>query len=64
MITDQSSHGDFCAWCDTREAFEVWERKVLQRIEDRHGVRPSDTGIRLVDLFREIDLHPRASTPQ
>ena len=64
MITDESSPSDFCGWCETREAFDAWEIKVLQRIEDRYGVRPSDTHIHLVDLFREIELHRRAGTRQ
>ena len=41
MISDESSLGDFCGWLETREEFGAWERKVLQRIEDRYGMRPS-----------------------
>ena len=64
MITDENSLSDFCGMCETREGFEAWERKVLQRIEDRYGVRPTDTGILLVDLFRDIELQRRASIRQ
>ena len=64
MITDESSLGDFCGWIETREAFEAWERKVLQRVEDRYGVRPPDTRIHLVDLFRDIGLNLRANSRQ
>lgn len=64
MITDESSPSDFCGYCDTREKFEAWERKILQRIEDRYGVRPPDARVRLVDLFRDIELHRRASSRQ
>lgn len=64
MITDESALGDFCGWLETREEFDAWGRKVLQRIEERYGVRPPDTGILLVDLFRDIELHRRASTRQ
>jgi len=64
LITDESSLSDFCGCCDTREAFDAWGAEVLQRIEDRYGVRPTDTGIRLVDLFREIELHRRANVRQ
>ena len=64
MISDESSLGVFCGWLETREAFEAWERKVLQRIEDRYGVRPLDTRIHLVDLFREMELHRRANVRQ
>ena len=64
MLTDESSLSDFCGRCETREEFEAWERKVLQRIEDRFGVRPGTAGVKLVDLFRDIELHRRASTRQ
>jgi hypothetical protein len=64
MITDESSLSDFCGWLETREALEAWERKVLQRVEDRYGVRPTDSRVRLVDLFREIELKRQASTRQ
>lgn len=64
MITDESSLSDFRGLCETREDFDAWERKVLQRIEDRYGVRPPDTGIHLVDLFRDIELHRRRTTRQ
>ena len=64
MISDESSLSDFCGWLETREAFDAWGVKILQRIEDRYGVRPTDTGIRLVDLFRDIELHRRASVRQ
>jgi hypothetical protein len=42
----------------------AWERKVLQRIDDRYGVRPPDARVRLVDLFRVIELLRRANTRQ
>ena len=29
MITDESAPSDFCGWCETREAFDAWEIKVL-----------------------------------
>lgn len=64
MISDESSLSDFCGWLETREAFDAWGAKVLQRIEDRYGVRPTDIGILLVDLFRNIQLHRRAGTCQ
>jgi hypothetical protein len=64
MVTDESSLSDFCGWCETREEFEAWERKVLNGIEDRYGVRPKDSGIHLVDLFRDIELQRRAGTRQ
>lgn len=64
MITDESTLSDFCGLCETREEFDAWERKVLQRVEDRYGVGPPDTGIHLVDLFRDIELHHRATTHQ
>jgi hypothetical protein len=64
MITDKSSRSDFCGWCETREEFDAWERKVLQRIEDHYGMRPLDSGIHLVDLFRDIELHRRGSRRQ
>ena len=64
MLTDESSLGDFCGRCEAREEFEAWERKVLQRVEDRYGVRPTDAGVRLVDLFRDIELQRGASTRQ
>lgn len=64
MITDESSLGDFCGWLETREAFDAWGRKILQRIEDHYGVRPPDTRIHLVDLFRGIELHRRANSRQ
>ena len=64
MITDESSPSDFCGYCETREEFDAWERKILQRIEDRYGVRPPNAGVRLVDLFRDIELQRRANTRQ
>ena len=64
MITDESSVSDFCGRLETREEFDAWERKVLQRIEDRYGVRPTASRIHLVDLFRDIELHRRASVRQ
>ena len=64
MITDESSPSDFCGFCETREEFGAWERKILQRIEDRYGVRPLDARVRLVDLFRDIELRRSASTRQ
>jgi hypothetical protein len=64
MITDESSLSDFCGRLETREEFEAWKRKVLQRIEDRYGVRPPDARVRLVDLFRDIELRQRACTRQ
>jgi hypothetical protein len=64
MITDESSLSDFCGWRETREGFDAWEQKVLQRIEHRYGVRPADSRVRLVDLFRDIELQRRASTRQ
>ena len=64
MITDESSVSDFCGRLETREEFDAWERKVLQRIEDRYGVRPTDCGVLLVDLFRDIELHLRANVRQ
>ncbi len=64
IITDGSSLGDFCGLCETREEFDASGRKVLQRIEDRYGVRPPDTRIHLVDLFRDIELRRRANTGQ
>jgi hypothetical protein len=64
MITDESSLSDFCGWLETRETFDAWGVKVLQRVEDRYGVRPTDTGIRLVDLFREIERHRLANVRQ
>ena len=64
MITDESSLSDFSGFRETREEFDAWERKVLQRIEDRYGVRPLDSGIHLVDLFRDIELHRRGSRRQ
>ena len=64
MITDESSVSDFCGRLETREEFDAWERKVLQRIEDRYGVRPTDSRIHLVDLFRDIELHRRANIRQ
>jgi hypothetical protein len=45
MLTDESSVSDFCGRCETREEYEAWERKVLQRIEDRFGVRPGTAGV-------------------
>jgi hypothetical protein len=64
MITDESSVSDFCGRLETREEFDALERKVLQRIEDRYGVRPTDSCIHLVDLFRDIELHRRGSRRQ
>jgi hypothetical protein len=64
MLSDESTLGDFCGLCETREEFDAWGRKVLQRIEDRYGVRPADSRVRLVDLFRDIELQRRASTRQ
>ena len=64
IITDESSLSDFCGGLETREEFDAWERKVLQRIEDRYGLRPSESAIHLVDLFRDIELHLRASVKQ
>ena len=64
MLTDESSLGDFCGRCETREEFEAWERKVLQRIEDRYGVRATHARVRLVDLFRDIEVQRRAGTRQ
>ena len=64
IIADESSPSDFCGRCETREEFDAWERKVLQRIEDRYGVRPPDSRVRLVDLFRDIEIQRRASTRQ
>ena len=64
MLTDESSLGDFCGRCETREEYEAWERKILQRIEDRFGVRPGAARVKLVDLFRDIELQRRASTRQ
>lgn len=64
IITDESSPSDFCGWCETREEFDASERKVLQRIEERYGVRPADSRVHLVDLFRDIEMKRRASTKQ
>jgi hypothetical protein len=64
MVTDESSLSDFCGWCETREEFEAWERKVLNGIEDRYGVRPPATNVLLVDVCRDIELQRRASTRQ
>lgn len=64
MITDESSLGDFCGLCETREEFDACEQKVLQRIEDRYGVRPADSRVHLVDLFRDIEIQRRARTRQ
>ena len=64
MITDESSPSDFCRFCETREEFDAWEQKILQRIEDRYGLRPSDARVRLVDLFRDIEVQRRGSTRQ
>jgi hypothetical protein len=64
MLTDESAISDFCGRCETREEFDAWERKVLQRVEDRYGLRPPDSRVRLVDLFRDIELQRRASTRQ
>jgi hypothetical protein len=64
MITDESSLSDFCGQCEAREEFEAWERKLLQRIEDRYRVRPETAGVKLVDLFRGIEVQRRASTRQ
>jgi hypothetical protein len=64
IITDESSVSDFSGFCETREKYEAWEQKVLQRIEDRFGVRPGSAGVKLVDLFRDIELHRHASTRQ
>ena len=64
MLTDESSVSDFCGRCETREEYEAWERKVLRRIEDRFGVHPESAGVKLVDLFRDIELHRHASTRQ
>lgn len=64
MLTDMSSLGDFCGRCETREAFDAWEVKVLQRIEDRYDVRPLDSGILIVDLFRDIELQRRPNVRQ
>lgn len=64
MITDESTLSDFCGLCETREKFDAWERKVLQQIEERYGVLPRDSGIYLVDLFRDIELHRRATSRQ
>ena len=64
MITDESSLSDFCGWRETREEFDAWERKVLNGIEDRYGVRPPATNVLLVDLFRDIELQRRARTWQ
>ena len=38
IITDESSVSDFSGFCGTREKYEAWEQKILQRIEDRHDV--------------------------
>jgi len=64
IITDESSPSDFCGRCETREEFDAWEQKVLQRIEDLYGVRPVDSRVRLVDLFRDIEMKRRAGTRQ
>jgi hypothetical protein len=64
IITDGSSVSDFCGFCETREKYEAWEQKILQRIGDRYGVRPGSAGVKLVDLFRDIELHRHASTRQ
>ena len=64
MITDESSASDFCGRLETREEFDAWERKVLQRIEDRYGVRPLDSRVHLVDRFRDIELNRRANSRQ
>jgi hypothetical protein len=64
MLTDESAISDFCGRCETRKEFEAWERKVLQRIKDRYGMRPLDSVIHLVDLFRDIELRRQASTRQ
>ena len=64
MLTDESSLGDFCGRCETREEYEAWEQKILQRVEDRYGVRPESAVVKLVDLFRDIERQRRASTRQ
>jgi hypothetical protein len=64
MITDESSLSDFCGWRETREEFDAWERKVLNGIEDRYGVRPVDSRVHLVDLFRDVELQRWGSTRQ
>lgn len=64
MITDESAISDLCGWRETREEFDAWERKVLNGIEDRYGVRPPATNVLLVDLLRDIELQRRASTRQ
>jgi hypothetical protein len=64
MITDESSLSDFCGLRKTREEFDAWERKVLNGIEDRYGVRPPATNVLLVDLFRDIEMQRGASIRQ
>lgn len=64
IITDASSLGEFCGLCETRDEFDAWEQKVLQRIPDRYGVRPGSAGVKLVDRFRDIELRRRGSTRQ
>ena len=64
MLTDESSLGDFCGLCDTREEFQAWEQKILRRVEDRYGVRATHARVRLVDLFRDIELQRRGTTRQ
>ena len=61
-ITDRSELSNFAGSRDTREQFGLWEMEVIQRIEERYGVRLTDTKVLLVDLFRDIELKRRAST--
>ena len=49
IITDESSLSDFSGFCETREKYEAWEQKILQRIGDRFGERPGSAGVKLVD---------------
>lgn len=64
IITDESSVSDFSGFCETREKYEAWEQRILQRIGDRFGARPGSAGVKLVDLFRDIELQRRGSTRQ
>ena len=64
ILIDESSLSDFCGRFQTREEFEAWERKILQRVEDRDGVRPANSRDRPVDLFRDIELQRRARKRQ